>query len=113
MRNWADFATRPQAPKVGRDSLDRHAKISFSQGVSMPAEYFERTGWKIQLRVAEVRRQQEEVGEVDNSIFVDVTVCHAVLCGIAEIGKNQRPPAEMASAPSRGHPHTPSSAGGR
>jgi len=27
--------------------------------------------------------------------------------------KNQRPPAEMASAPSRGHPHTPSFAGGR
>jgi hypothetical protein len=27
--------------------------------------------------------------------------------------KNQQPPVEMASAPSRGHPHTPSSAGGR
>jgi len=27
--------------------------------------------------------------------------------------KNQRPPAEVAPAPSRGHPHTPSSAGGR
>jgi len=26
---------------------------------------------------------------------------------------NQRPPAEVAPAPSRGHPHTPSSAGGR
>jgi len=27
--------------------------------------------------------------------------------------KNQRPPAEVAPASSRGHPHTPSSAGGR
>ena len=27
--------------------------------------------------------------------------------------KNQRPPAEVVPAPSRGHPHTPSSAGGR
>ncbi len=27
--------------------------------------------------------------------------------------KNQRPPAEVAPAPSKGHPHTSSSAGGR
>jgi hypothetical protein len=27
--------------------------------------------------------------------------------------KNQRPPAEVAPVPSIGHPHTPSSAGGR
>jgi hypothetical protein len=27
--------------------------------------------------------------------------------------KNQRPPAEVAPANSRGHPHTPNSAGGR
>jgi hypothetical protein len=27
--------------------------------------------------------------------------------------KNQRPSAEVAPAPARGHPHTPSSAGGR
>ena len=26
---------------------------------------------------------------------------------------NQRPPAEVAPSPSRGHPHTPGSAGGR
>jgi hypothetical protein len=30
-----------------------------------------------------------------------------------KIFKNQRPPAELAPASSRGHPHTPSSAGGR
>ena len=28
-------------------------------------------------------------------------------------GKNQRSPAEVAPAPSRGHPHPPNSAGGR
>jgi len=32
---------------------------------------------------------------------------------LKKILKNQRPPAEVAPAPSRGHPHTPSSAGGR
>jgi hypothetical protein len=32
-------------------------------------------------------------------------------CGPCRISlKNQRPPAEVAPAPSRGHPHTPSSA---
>ena len=36
-----------------------------------------------------------------------------VFAEIAIIGYYQRPSAEMASAPSRGHPHTPSSAGGR
>ena len=33
--------------------------------------------------------------------------------GGLRIDINQRPPAEVAPAPSRGHPHTPSSAGGR
>ena len=32
---------------------------------------------------------------------------------IKKFFKNQRPPAEVAPAPTRGHPHTPSSAGGR
>ena len=56
--------------------------------------------------------------------FLTLVCKPAIHCGlrkdfpsVADFGfdqaKNQRPPAEIAAAPSRGHPYTPSSAGGR
>jgi hypothetical protein len=59
-----------------------------------------------------MRRDSRDAGK-RNSSFTDITSSPEYLGELSIKAKNQRPPAEVAWAPSRGHPHTPSSAGGR